>query len=181
MKILTATNLAKTLSTVAVVAAVAGCSVINLSDLGIPNPLGGNEDVPPPADPTTAASTYIGPQPTDFSQPGTGGFGAGVQNTTPGFGATSGSFGTGMVGAVAPGSDPRPVDPTAARAYDMIVERAQANCAVAPLIIGFGRVNGGYNANASCPTGAGSAMTPGTNALGALGTPPANSGFGILQ
>ena len=120
------------------------CSVIDLSDLSLPNPFASADDVPPAANPTTAASTYIGPAPTNGSDPFGTPTGAGFSETM-----AAGS------GTVAPGSDPRPMDPTAARAYDMIVERAQATCAVAPLIVGFGRVNGGYNANASCPAASG--------------------------
>lgn len=120
------------------------CSVIDLSDLSLPNPFASADDVPPAANPTTAASTYIGPAPTNGTDPFGAPTGAGFSDPM-----AAGS------GKVAPGSDPRPMDPTAARAYDMIVERAQATCAVAPLIVGFGRVNGGYNANASCPAASG--------------------------
>jgi len=120
------------------------CSVIDLSDLSLPNPFASADDVPPAANPTTAASTYIGPAPTNAADP----FG------TPSGAGFSDPMAAGS-GTVAPGSDPRPMDPTAARAYDMIVERAQATCAVAPLIVGFGRVNGGYNANATCPAASG--------------------------
>ena len=127
------------------------CSVIDLSDLSLPNPFASADDVPPAANPTTAASTYIGPAPTNNADP----FGAPSAAT---FGDPIGT----QSGSVAPGSDPRPVDPTAARAYDMIVARAQANCAVAPLIVGFGRVNGGYNANATCPADTGAAAGFGT-------------------
>ena len=140
---------------VAVGLGASACQVVDLSDLGW-NPFASNEDVPPPADPSTAAGTYVGPAPTD---PTSSGFGTGTLPSSSGITFMDQTATSASNTNVAPGSDPRPTDPNAARAYDMIVARAQADCAVAPLIVGFGRVNGGYNANASCPSSSGSGMT----------------------
>lgn len=140
-------------------ASLSACSAINLSAL---NPFDNGQDeslIPEGADQVAASATYLGPAPSDTTfQPGTisgGGFGSTTTTTTT-------TVGGGGFSQVAPGSDPRPLDPTQAAAYDMMVARGQATCQVPVLITGFQRITGGYNGNVVCPgiDGSGGLATP---------------------